>query len=181
MENRIMKHLGGSAYALALGLLFIGCGGGGGDQAQTAVGDVDATATQQPAEAAREAETWIEYSITGDFAAEGRDLDTIMCSETDEGWVIASRGAWTIDMELGGAGTGERIAELQVTVPEGTDGAPSSVVDRRMAAIGSVTIGDLGEGTMGLRKIEMAFAATGLRNDDGQRVDFSGRAVCLVF
>jgi hypothetical protein len=181
MEDPIMKHLGGSAYPLALGILLVGCGGGGGDQAQTAVGDADAAADQQPAEAAREAETWIEYSITGDFAAEERDLDTIMCSETDEGWVIASRGAWTIDMELGGVGTGERTGELQLTVPGGTDGAPDAVSERRMKAIGSVTIGDLDEGTMGMRKIEMEFAATGLRNDDGQSVDFSGRAVCLVF
>jgi hypothetical protein len=179
MENAIMNHLRVSTYSLALGFLLVGCGGGG-EERQNAVGDADASATQGPA-AAPEAETWIEYTITGDFEAEGRDLDTIMCSETDEGWVIASRGAWTIDIELDGVGIGERAGELQVTVPEGTDGAPSSVVDRRMKAAGIVTIGEGDAGAMGMRKIEMEFAATGLRNDDGQGVDFSGRAVCLVF
>jgi hypothetical protein len=137
-------------------------------------------AAEEPA-VAGEADTWIEYTITGDFAVEGRDLDAIMCSETEEGWVIASRGAWTIDMELEGVGTGVRTGRLQVTVPEGTDDAPSSVADRRMNATGAVTIGELDEGTMGLRKIEMEFTATDLRNDDGQSVDFIGRAVCLVF
>jgi hypothetical protein len=142
---------------------------------------MDATTVQQPAEAAQEAESWIEYAVTGDFAAEGRDLDTIICSETDEGWAIASRGAWTIDLDIYGVGTGERTGEFQVTVPEGTPGASSSVTARRMTANGTVTIGDLGVGSMGLRKIEMAFAATDLQNDDGQRVNLSGRAVCLVF
>jgi len=173
-----MKHLRLPAYSLIFGSLLVGCGGGGGDDARNSVGDA-----AQPTAAAptREAGTWIEYTITGDFEVVGRDLDTIMCSETDEGWVIASRGAWTIDIELDGVGTGERTGELRVTVPEGTDGAPSSVVDRRMQATGTVTIGDVADGTMGMRKVEMEFAATGLRNDDGQRVDFSGRAVCLVF
>ena len=95
-----MRHLGGSACPLAFGLLLIGCGGGG-DQAQPAVGEMDATTVQQPAEAAREAESWIEYAVTGDFAAEGRDLDTIICSETDEGWAIASRGAEAHDHSNG--------------------------------------------------------------------------------
>ncbi len=173
-----MMHLRLPAYSLVFGSLLVGCGGGGGDAPRDPVGD----AAQPPATApTAEAGTWIEYTIAGDFEVMGRDLDTIMCSETEEGWVIASRGSWTIDMEVEGVGTGERIGEFQVTVPEGTDGAPRSVVDRRLTATGTVTIGEVDQGAMGMRKIELQFAATGLRNDDGQRVDFSGRAVCLVF
>jgi hypothetical protein len=50
-----------------------------------------------------------------------------------------------------------------------------------MKATGTATVSDAGTGAMGLPKIEMTFSATGLVNDDGQSVDLTGTAVCVVF
>jgi hypothetical protein len=167
---------------LSLGLLLVACGSEDTEpQALVDDAEVEVVPEVPSRDTPQEAESWIEYTVTGDFSAEGRDAESIICSETDEGWAIAARGAWYMDMTFDGVGPGERTGEIQVAVPEGTAGAPGSAFARRMKTTGTVTITEAGTGAMGMPKIEMTFAATGLTNDDGQSVDLSGKALCVVF
>lgn len=169
---------------VTLALLVLGCGGGseqepvGGDPSSAS--DAPAAAPA-PAASSQQTQTWIRYTVSGDFEGEGTDPDLVLCSEVDEGTLVAGRGAWTIDLELAGSGEGEWSGSVQVTVPEGLPGAPSSVFARRMKGDGTFTIRSLGTDAMGFRRIGLDFAGSGLENEAGQHLDISGSAECLIF
>lgn len=174
------------AGVLALVLLPLGCGGGepaGDDAPGSAAVDAVAPAVTGQDQAAGQAGSanWVEYAIAGDFGAQGRDTDVVLCSQGDEGQLnVAARGVWFLDMEVEGTAAAQHAARITVTLPAGLEGAPSDPFARRMKGEGSATLRDVGTDAFGLRVVEVDFSAGELSNGDGQTVTASGRFSCSI-
>jgi hypothetical protein len=132
--------------------------------------------------AAQEGETWIEYAVTGDFAAEGKDLEAVLCSSDaeEDQFNLAARGIWYIDLEFYGSADGEYEATFTVAVPADVEGASSNVFERRMEGDGMVTMKAAGTGPMGMPLVEGSFTATDLTGRGGQSISISGTFRCAV-
>lgn len=168
-------------WVLALPFMLAACGGGDAPAVEQAQEAAPASEAEAPAMAAS-SDNWIEYAVTGDFAAEGRDADVVICSiDPDEGrFLVAARGAWFMDVDLHGSGAGEHPGRFTVTVPEGEAGAPSSPFARRLEGDGSAIISEAGAGPMGLPLVEVEFVAPLLANEDGQSIGITGSFRCAV-
>ncbi len=171
---------------LALAVVSVGCGGRDAKTAdirEAGAAPSVAEAVAKVASAAKSAsDAWVEYTVSGDFTGKGHDEDVVLCSEGGEGQLnIAARGAWYLDMEFQGAKPGTHEGKLTVTLPEGLKGAPKGVFARRMKGPGTATVKDAGTDALGLHKVEVAFTASGLKNDDGQKVDITGKLSCGLF
>ena len=173
------------AGILALALLPLGCGGGetGGDASSTetpeastsGVGDQNQVAGQ-PSSA-----NWVEYYVSGDLEARGRDSDVVICSRGEEGQLnIAARGAWFMDLEIHGSSPGEHHAGFTVTPPDDFQGVPGDVFARRLKGEGSASIKEAGTDAFGLRVLEVELSAPSLVSDGGQRASLTGRLSCSV-
>lgn len=178
-----MKKRDGIVFAL--GIAVLGCGAKGmrteGDDA--GAGTTSAKAVAEVASVAEAApDVWVEYTVSGDFQGKSRDEDVVLCSVGGDGQLnIAARGVWYFDMEFEGAGPGSHQGKLTVTLPEALPGAPSGVFSRRMIGKGTATVADAGRDALGLRKVEVEFSAAGLENDEGRKVDVTGKLACGLF
>lgn len=136
---------------------------------------------EAPASSATQSDNWIEYTVTGDFNAEGRDADVVFCSRGDEDELpVAARGAWFMDIEIQGSGAGQHPGSFTVTLPAGLAGAPSDAMARRMRGNGTTTVSDAGTGAMGLPIVQVEFSAPELQNGGGQSIGVSGTFRCAV-
>jgi len=170
---------------LVLGLLVVACGGsakatesGNGTEGGTGT----PAATESAADAPTGSDVWVEYTVEGDFQGTGREEDVVICSEGGDGeLLIATRGEWYMDMEFQGATAGEHTGKITVTLPDGLEGAPANVFERRMIGEGTATISEAGKDALGLRRVEVHFSGTGLENDQGQKVSVNGKLFCGIF
>jgi len=171
------------AGILTLVLLPLGCGGGeaGGDAPAAEAPEASRETDQSPAGAQPASANWVEYSVAGDLAAQGRDSDVGICSVGDEGGLnVAARGSWFMDLEVQGSSPGAHPARFTVTPPDGFQGVPTDVFSRRLTGEGSASIREAGTDAFGLRVLEVALSAPGLASDGGQTISVSGKLSCSV-
>lgn len=171
------------AGILTLVLLPLGCGGGeaGGDAPAAEAPEASRETDQSPAGAQPASANWVEYSVAGDLAAQGRDSDVVICSMGEEGELnVAARGSWFMDLEIHGSSPGEHPARFTVSPPAGFPGVPNDVFSRRLKGEGSASIRDAGTDAFRIRVLEVDMSAPSLANDGGQTVSVRGKLSCSV-
>lgn len=126
------------------------------------------------------AQTWIEYAVTGAVSVENREEDVVMCSDTDEAFLVHTLGTWNVSIETSDRSPGEHPATFRVAAPDSIEALNDYRVDDRPKGEGTVTIEDGGRGQMGLPRVAVIFNATGLTSDAGKTINITGRLVCDV-
>jgi hypothetical protein len=126
---------------------------------------------------------WVEYTVTGDVEAAGRDEDLVMCGMGDEGFQARALGDWKIDIETDQTGFGSLTAAFSVTAPEDVIPLIDADLSRgyRLEGSGSVKVADAGKDPMGFSLVTAEFSAQGLESPQGKVIDIEGRLSCAVF
>ncbi len=127
-----------------------------------------------------QAQAWIEYAVTGDVSVENREEDVVMCSDTDEAFLVHTLGTWNVSIETADRSPGEHAATFMVAAPDSIAALNDYRVDDRLKGEGTVGIEDGGRGQMGLPRVAVTFNAKGLTSDAGKTIDITGRLVCDV-
>lgn len=126
---------------------------------------------------------WVEYAVTGDVKASGRDEDLVMCGMGDEGFQARSLGDWKIDIETDQTGFGSFPAAFGVTAPDDVIPLTDADLSRgyRLEGSGSVTVADAGKDPMGFKLVTAEFSAQGLESPQGKVINIEGKLSCAVF
>ena len=100
------------------------------------------------------AQAWIEYAVTGEVDLENREEDVVMCSVTDEAFLVHTLGAWNVSIETDNQSPGEHAAKFMVAAPDSLAALHDSSADDRLRGDGTITITHLGidvtDGLVGL-------------------------------
>jgi hypothetical protein len=126
------------------------------------------------------AQAWIEYTVTGAVSLENREEDVVMCSLTDEAFLVHTLGAWNVSIETDTKSPGEHDATFMVAAPDSLAILNDSSVDDRLKGKGSVIIEDGGTGQYGFPRVTMTFEAASLTSQTGKTIGITGRLVCDV-
>jgi hypothetical protein len=129
-----------------------------------------------------QSDVFIEYAVTGAVDHSGRDVDVVMCSASEDGFIIHTLGDWVFTIEADSPAEGEHVASFQVA-------APSDVAelrddnfrtDDRPRGEGTIVIEGAGRGQMNLPLLKVEFAAKDLENGGGAVIHVEGSAGCLL-
>jgi hypothetical protein len=126
------------------------------------------------------AQAWIEYTVTGAVSLENREEDVVMCSLTDEAFLVHTLGEWTVSIETDNSSPGEHPATFMVAAPDSIAALNDFRVDDRPKGEGTVGIEDGGTGQLGLPRVVVTFEAADLTSDAGKTIGITGRLVCDV-
>lgn len=126
-------------------------------------------------------DAWVEYTVTGDVTASGREQDVVMCARTGAGFEARTLGDWYITIEADRFGFGRHAARFSVTAPVDviprTSGGGTSY---RLEGTGQITVADAGQGQMGMSLVTVDFSASGLVNEDERTIDVQGKLSCAL-
>ncbi len=128
-----------------------------------------------------EAQSWIEYAVTGSATVSDREEEVVMCSKTEDGLQAHTLGEWNFTFEAESTDPGTYAARLQVAAPD--DVAPlhddNFRTDDRLSGDGTVTIEPAGM-AMGMPLITVRFEAKKLTSDTGASIDVEGTFHCMA-
>ncbi len=132
--------------------------------------------------AAGQSETFIEYTVTGSAETSGKDVDTILCSSSEDGFNIHSVGEWVISFEAPSAEAGEHDARARVAAPDAVTALHDENfrTDDRLTGDAKLVIERAGTGQMNFPLIRVRFVASGLTSATGATIDIQGTLVCAV-
>ena len=126
------------------------------------------------------AQAWIEYTVTGAVSVENREENVVMCSLTDEAFLVHTLGEWNVSIETDTKSPGEHDATFMVAAPDSLAVLNDFSIDDRLRGEGSVVIEDGGVGQFGFPRIAMTYEAVSLASGAGKTIDIRGRLVCDV-
>ena len=126
------------------------------------------------------AQAWIEYTVTGDAIVEDREENVVMCSITDEAFLVHTIGEWNISIESAEGSPGEHTAEFMVAAPQSIAALQGPAVDDRLRGEGVITIADGGMGQYGFPRVEVTYEAANLTSENGKAIGIKGKFVCDV-
>jgi hypothetical protein len=126
------------------------------------------------------AQASIEYTVLGTVSLENREEDVVMCSLTDEAFLVRTLGEWIVSIETDTKSPGEHDATFMVAAPDSLAALNDFSVDDRLKGEGSVIIEDGGTGQFGLPRISLTYEAASLTSEAGKTIDIKGRLVCDV-
>jgi hypothetical protein len=126
------------------------------------------------------AQAWIEYAVTGPVELENREEDVVMCSLTDEAFLVHTLGEWNVSIETADGSPGEHSATFMVAAPDSLAALHVPSVDDRLRGEGTVTIADGGMGQYGFPRVEVTYEAAHLTSGQGKAIGVKGKFVCDV-
>jgi hypothetical protein len=126
------------------------------------------------------AQAWIEYTVTGAVSFENREEDVVMCSLTDEAFLVHTIGEWKVSIETDTRSSGEHDATFIVAAPDSLAVLNDFSVDDRLKGDGSVVIEDAGKGQFGFPRVTLTYEAASLASEAGKTIGITGRLACDV-
>lgn len=133
---------------------------------------------------AAEADSVVEYRISGAATVERAEVGMTICQVDDEMFLLAapSVNAWGIDVEAAAPQEGAALdAQLRVTPPADSDLVGDDLIfDHVFTGAGTVTFQRVGEAG-GFPLLEGTFSGTGLASDAGNSIDVEGTFRCQSF
>lgn len=125
-------------------------------------------------------EVYIEYSVTGAVTHSGRDVDVVLCSSSEDGFIIHTLGDWVINMETDSPDVGEHTAQIRVAAPQSVKelNDDNFRTDDRPTGEGTIVIESAGKGQMNIPMLKVKFSAPNLESDGGAKVSLEGTLVC---
>ena len=126
------------------------------------------------------AQAWIEYSVTGAVSFENREEDVVMCTVTDEAFLVQTIGEWNVSIESDPQIPGEHAATFMVAAPDSIEALDGFSVGDRFKGDGSVVKEDGGKGQYGFPRVTVTYEAASLTSGTGQTIGIKGRFVCDV-
>ena len=126
------------------------------------------------------AQAWIEYAVTGAVELDNREENVVMCSVTDEAFLVHTLGEWNVSIETNNGNPGEHTARFMVAAPDSIAVLQSPSVDDRLRGAGTVTITDGGMGQFGFPRVEVTYEAASLTSNQGNTIGIKGKFVCDV-
>lgn len=126
------------------------------------------------------AQAWIEYAVTGTVQLENREEDVVMCSITDEAFLVHTIGEWNVSIEATDGNPGEHTATFMVAAPQSVAELQGPAVDDRLRGEGAITITDGGMGQYGFPQVEVTYEAINLTSENGKTIGIKGKFVCDV-
>ena len=127
-------------------------------------------------------ETFIEYSVTGAVDHSGRDVDVVMCSSSEDGFIIHTLGDWVFTIEADSPSEGEHVASFRVAAPSDVAELKDDNfrTDDRPTGEGTIVIEGAGRGQMNLRLLKVRFNASDLESDGGAVIHVEGNVGCAL-
>ena len=165
--------------AMTLAALFATACGGPDQSSPEAEDNGEIAPTQEPVATA--SSVWIEYTVSGDASAQGREPDVMICGRGDDDVLLArSLGDWVVDIETESSGWGEIQARFTLSAPSELEGLDSPGRDPRFRGSGRVVLEDKGRDRFGMPDVEGHFEAQGLTSHGGHTLNLSGAFRCGV-
>ena len=116
------------------------------------------------------AQAWIEYAVTGAVSLENREEDVVMCSLTDEAFLVHTLGEWNVSIETDNRNPGEHQATFMVAAPDSIAALNDYSVDDRLKGEGTVVIENGGNGQFGFPRVTIIFEAASLTSEAGKTI-----------
>jgi len=126
------------------------------------------------------AQAWIEYTVTGAVSLENREEDVVLCTLTDEAFLVHTLGTWNVSVETDTQSPGEHAATFLVAAPDSLTALNDYSVDDRFKGDGSVVIADGGIGQFSFPRVTVTYEAADLVNGADKTIGITGRFVCDV-
>jgi hypothetical protein len=127
-------------------------------------------------------ETFIEYAVTGAVDHASRDVDVVMCSASEDGFIIHTLGDWVFTIEADSPSEGEHIASFRVAAPSDVAELKDDNfrTDDRATGEGTIVIEGAGRGQLNMPLLKVQFTATDLENGGGAVIDVEGNVGCAL-
>lgn len=134
------------------------------------------------APARAQSDVFIEYAVTGAVDHSGRDVDVVMCSSSEDGFIIHTLGDWVFTIETDSPSDGEHVASFRVAAPSDVAELKDDNfrTDDRPTGEGTIVIEGAGRGQMNLRLLKVRFNASGLESDGGAVIHVEGSVGCAL-
>ena len=126
------------------------------------------------------AQAWIEYAVTGAVSLDNREEDVVMCSLTEEAFLVHTLGEWNVSVETDTKSPGEHAATFMVAAPDALTALNDFSVNDRFKGEGSIVIEDGGMGQFGFPRVTVIYEAVNLTNGADKAIGIKGRLVCDV-
>ena len=126
------------------------------------------------------AQAWIEYMVTGAASLANREENVVMCSLTDEAFLVHTLGGWNVSIKTDTKTPGKHDATFMVAAPDSLAALNDFSVDDRLKGEGGVIIEDGGRGQLGFPRVALTYQASSLTSQAGKTIGIKGRLVCDV-
>ena len=106
----------------------------------------------------------------------------MICSESSDGFNLATRGDWYFDIEAEGTGPGQHAVRFTVVAPDSIAALRDDDfrTDDRFRGDGTITIETTGTDQSGMTLVQVEFSTTTLQSGAGHTINVAGTVSCAI-